>query len=59
MFNAYKNERKNNDNNELRILDYRNGKYQGTTTGAQMMRHGIGMMLDHNYLLSMASWKVG
>jgi hypothetical protein len=32
MFNAYKNERKNNDNNELRILDYRNGKYQGKQT---------------------------
>lgn len=59
MFNTYKNDKKNNDKTELRILDYRNGKYQGTTSGDQMTREGIGMVLDHNYLFSISSWKGG
>lgn len=46
-------------NNELRILDYRNGKYQGTTKGLQMVRDGLGMILDHNYLFAIAAWKEG
>lgn len=57
MLNPYKNENKNREINELRILDYRNGKYQGITRGAEMVRDGIGIVLDHNYLLSIASWK--
>lgn len=59
MLNSYKNENKNNDKNELRILDYRNGKYQGTTLGLNMTRDGIGMIMDHNYLLTIASWRAG
>jgi hypothetical protein len=59
MYNIYKNEGKNNDASELRIIDYRNGKYQGTTTGPQMTRQGVGMVLDHNYLLAIAAWKEG
>lgn len=59
MHNLYKNERKNTDASELRILDYRNGKYQGTTTAPLMTREGVGMVLDHNYLFAIAAWKQG
>lgn len=59
MYNIYKNEKKSSDKSELRILDYRNGKYQGTTVGSQMTRDGVGMVLDHNYLLAIAAWKEG
>lgn len=59
MFNIYKNEKRNTDKSQLRILDYRNGKYQGTTVGQQITRQGIGMVLDHNYLLTIAAWRQG
>ncbi len=59
MLNADKNDNKDKDKNQLRILDYRNGKYQGTTLGLNMTRNGIGIALDHNYLLTIASWKEG
>lgn len=59
MYNIYKNEKKNLDTSELRIIDYRNGKYQGTTVGVQMTREGVGMILDHNYLFAIATWKQG
>ncbi|CAM6002816.1 unnamed protein product [Sphagnum balticum] len=50
---------KGKENTELRILDYRNGKYQGTTAGINMMRSGVGMVLDHNYLLGVGQWRNG
>ncbi len=59
MHNLYKNSRRNNDASELRIIDYRNGKYQGTTIAPNMVREGVGMILDHNYLFAIAAWKQG
>lgn len=59
MYNIYKNEGKSGDASEPRIIDYRNGKYQGTTVGPQMTREGVGMILDHNYLLAIAAWRTG
>ena len=40
------------------VLDYRNAKYQGRTN-EQQLPEGLGLLLDHNYLLSMSQWRQG
>jgi hypothetical protein len=37
--------------------DYRNGKYQGGFSSGSGLREGIGLLLDHNYLLALARWR--
>lgn len=36
--------------------DYLNGKYQGGA-GPEQQWTGTGMLLDHNYLLTLATWE--
>lgn len=40
MYNSYKNNKKSINEEQLRILDYRNAKYQGSITGVNLTRNG-------------------
>lgn len=42
---------------ELRILDYRNGKYQGMTEGSNLEPSGMGIAINEDFLLAIALWK--
>lgn len=44
---------------DCRILDYRNGKYQGQVQTGRLVREGMGILLDHNYLCAIGMWKKG
>ncbi len=59
MYDSYEWGQSRRKEERLRIVDYRNAKYQGTTAGARMVRSGVGMALDHNYLLALAAWRAG
>jgi len=41
------------------IIDYRNGKYQGTIQTHTRLPHGIGMFLTQDYHIALGSWKQG
>jgi len=41
------------------VIDYRNAKYQGMADGISINRNGVGVVLDHNYMLALAIWKSG
>jgi hypothetical protein len=41
------------------IIDYRNAKYQGIVNSNNINRDGVGLMLDHNYMLALATWRNG
>ena len=57
MYNSYKYEKKLVNQKQIRILDYRNAKYQGVITGFNLTRNGNALLLDHNYLFVMANWQ--
>ena len=42
---------------DISIVDYRNSKYQGELNPETLQREGVGMCLDHNYLLALGKWK--
>lgn len=59
MFNIYKNQQKKLEKSALSIIDYRNGKYQGSINNNSMIRQGLGTLMDHHYLLVIANWSEG
>lgn len=48
---------KNNINNT--IIDYRNGKYQGTIEAQTRLPNGMGMFLSQDYHIALGFWKQG
>ncbi len=51
---------------QLRLLDYRNGKYQGITSNDTLARNGLGIwrlylnvgtLIDDNYSFILSEWK--
>jgi hypothetical protein len=59
MYNSYRYQKKPINSQQLRILDYRNAKYQGSITGINLIRNGHALLLDPNYLFVMANWQNG
>jgi hypothetical protein len=48
---------KNQINNT--VIDYRNGKYQGTIQPQTRLPNGIGMFLSQDYYIALGFWKQG